>query len=100
MVKELLGDYSFDVIRGAVDEVSKKPDPTSALQIAEDLEVEPGQVVFLGDTNTDMWTANAAGMYAVGALWGFRDADELLQCGAKTLIEKPGELLALFDGTP
>ena len=99
MVKELLPDYTFTLIRGAVADVPSKPDPTSALKIAEDLAVEPGQILFLGDTNTDMWTANAAGMYAVGALWGFRDADELLQCGAKKLIEKPQDLLTLLNGT-
>ena len=31
-----------------------------------------------------------------GALWGFRTAEELLANGAKTLIEKPGELLGLI----
>lgn len=99
MVKEFLADYNFTLIRGAVDDVPSKPDPASALQIAEDLEIEPEQIIFLGDTNTDMWTAKAAGMYAAGALWGFRDAEELLQCGAKTLIEKPNDLLTLLDGT-
>ena len=99
MVKELLPGYTFTLIRGAVDHVPSKPDPASALQIAEDLEIEPEKIIFLGDTNTDMWTAKAAGMYAAGALWGFRDAEELLQCGAKTLIERPNDLLTLLDGT-
>jgi phosphoglycolate phosphatase len=99
MVRELLADYTFTLIRGAVDDVPSKPDPASALKIAQDLEIEPEQILFLGDTNTDMWTANAARMYAVGALWGFRDADELLKCGAKTLIEKPQDLLTLLNGT-
>ena len=99
MVKEYFADDPFTLIRGAVADVPSKPDPASALKIAEDLAVEPKQIIFLGDTNTDMWTANAAGMYAVGALWGFREADELLKCGAKTLIEKPQELLTLLEGT-
>jgi phosphoglycolate phosphatase len=32
-----------------------------------------------------------------GALWGFRTADELLQSGAKAVIEDPLEVLALLD---
>jgi len=32
----------------------------------------------------------------VGALWGFRDASELRDAGARTLIAEPGELLALM----
>ncbi|MHC4213599.1 MAG: HAD family hydrolase [Planctomycetota bacterium] len=99
MVKELLADYTFDLIQGAVEDAPRKPDPTLALKIAQDLAIEPQQILFLGDTNTDMWTANAAGMYPVGALWGFRDAEELLQCGAKKLIERPQDLITLLDGT-
>jgi phosphoglycolate phosphatase len=99
MVKEFFAEDPFTLIRGAVADVPGKPDPTSATQIAHDLAIEPEQIIFLGDTNTDMWTANAAGMYAVGALWGFREADELLQCGAKKLIERPQDLLTLLNGT-
>ena len=51
----------------------------------------------LGDTNTDMKTANVAGMYAVGVTWGFRSAEELKANGAKTLINHPSELLKLVD---
>jgi phosphoglycolate phosphatase len=49
--------------------------------------------VYVGDTGTDMQTATAAGMYAVGALWGFRTAKELLENGAKLLIERPTDLI-------
>jgi phosphoglycolate phosphatase len=44
-----------------------------------------------------MMTANAAGMYAVGVLWGFRKADELLESGAKVLLENPMDLLKVAD---
>ena len=47
----------------------------------------------LGDTNTDMQTAVAAGMFPVGALWGFRTADELLATGAAALAETPADVL-------
>jgi phosphoglycolate phosphatase len=35
-------------------------------------------------------------MFAVGALWGFRTADELLTSGAAALISSPHELLEWF----
>ena len=44
-----------------------------------------------------MQTAVAAGMYPAGALWGFRDADELLKNGAKSLIKTPTDLLKLLN---
>ena len=66
-----------------------KADPIGALTIAKELKISPQEFLYLGDTNTDMQTAVAAGMYPVGVLWGFRPAEELLASGAKVLIEKP-----------
>ena len=56
----------------------------------------PADFLYLGDTRIDMETATAAGMHPVGALWGFRPADELTASGAAVLIERPGELVALL----
>lgn len=96
IVAELLGHWRFEPVRGARDDAPPKPDPAVALEIARSLQVPPAKFLYLGDTNTDMQTANAAGMYAVGATWGFRPAQELLDSGAKTLIDRPCELLSLL----
>ena len=96
MVSKLLAKWRFEIVRGAMPSIPKKPDPTGALQIADELGIEPGKFIYLGDTDTDMSTANAAGMYAVGALWGFRTAEELKANGAKVLVERPGDVLKLF----
>ena len=95
-VDGLLSAWHFQAVVGARPPVPLKPDPSSALEIAKRLELGPARFVYLGDTATDMKTANAAGMFAVGALWGFRDAAELIAGGASKLIEKPAELLELF----
>lgn len=42
-----------------------------------------------------MRTAAAAGMAAVGVLRGFRGRDELAAGGARFLVERPEEILAL-----
>jgi len=95
-VEKLLGQWSFEIVRGVGPQVPKKPDPTGALKIAAELSIAPAQVLYLGDTNTDMQTARSAGMYAVGALWGFRTAEELLASGAKALVAQPREVLKLL----
>jgi phosphoglycolate phosphatase len=41
-----------------------------------------------------MMTARNAGMYAVGALWGFRTAEEILAGGAQVLVKSPADILA------
>jgi phosphoglycolate phosphatase len=95
-IEGLLPTWRFEVVMGECPPVPRKPDPSSALEIANRLDVEPVGFLYLGDTATDMKTANAAGMYAVGALWGFRTAEELIVSGAKKLIAKPAELLELL----
>jgi phosphoglycolate phosphatase len=95
VIKELLPSWRFEIVMGERPSVPRKPDPASALEIAECLRIKPENFLYLGDTATDMITANAAGMFAVGALWGFRTAGELISSGAKRLIEAPPELLDL-----
>ncbi len=96
MVARLLPDWRFDIILGATPALPRKPDPTGALQAADSLGLPPRSFLYVGDSDIDMKTANAAGMYAVGVLWGFRSPDELIRNGAKALIGKPLELLELL----
>jgi len=96
MTSALLPGHRFEVVRGARPGVPLKPDPAPALAIAAELGVEPAACAFVGDTNVDMSTARSAGMRAIGALWGFRTADELRRHGAAHLIASPLELLDLL----
>ncbi len=95
MVAKMLGGWKFDSVCGERKGIPKKPDPMAAVSIARTLATPVEQFLYLGDTDTDMQTAVCAGMYPVGALWGFRTADELLANGAQKLIERPQELLKL-----
>ena len=97
VVEGYFPDCHFQVVRGALPSVPVKPDPAGAIQIAEELDILPGRFVYLGDTDTDMRTAVAAGMFPAGALWGFRTAGELSANGAKTLLKTPQEVVNLFD---
>jgi phosphoglycolate phosphatase len=92
LARALLPSWRFEVVRGARSDVPRKPDPTAALQIACRLGVAPEDFLYLGDSGTDMRTATAAGMFAVGALWGFRDEQELRENGADALARHPSEV--------
>jgi len=81
-------------------DVAEEARSGGARLIARRLQLETTEIVYLGDTDTDMQTAVAAGMFPVGALWGFRTAEELTAHGARTLIQKPLELLRILDTTP
>lgn len=100
IVAKLLPGYSFHIVRGALPSVPVKPDPTSAFKIAEQMNIAPTRFLYLGDTNTDMQTARAAGMFGAGVLWGFRTAEELTAHGAKILLRTPKDVLSLLDSKP
>jgi len=96
IVAQLLPQWQFEVVWGERPDVPKKPDPTAALEIADMLNISPDEFILLGDSSYDIQTGVTAGMFAVGALWGFRTADELKSAGADALIEKPLDLLKLL----
>ena len=96
-VRVLLPKWTFSVVQGQVDSMPKKPDPAGALAIARTWGVAPEEILYLGDTDTDMQTATAAGMVAVGVLWGFRDDTELRTNGARHILKTPADFLSLSD---
>jgi phosphoglycolate phosphatase len=64
--------------------------------LASRLGLAAGDILFIGDSSTDMDTATAAGMVPVGVLWGFRPEEELRRHGARHLVARPEEIPALF----
>lgn len=97
VVGRFLSHWKFDPVWGARPGVPKKPHPAPLLEIARILGIHPEEFLYLGDTSTDMKAAQAAGMWPVGALWGFRTAEELLSSGARALLERPQGLLDLLE---
>ena len=95
-VTSLLSNWDFDVVFGQRDSVPRKPNPQAALEIAEKLLISPSDFLYLGDTAIDMKTAVSAGMFPVGAAWGFRPLKELKENGARVIIGKPIQLLDLI----
>ena len=93
VIETLFGKGYFDVIQGQKENVAIKPSPEGAFQIFEQLALTPDDVLYLGDTATDMKTGKSAGAFTLGALWGFRDRKELEEAGADAIIEHPLELL-------
>ncbi len=84
---------TFEVVAGARPDLPLKPDPAAALLVGERLGVPPARIAYVGDSGIDMRTATAAGMVAVGVSWGFRMRDELVEGGARVVLDHPLELL-------
>lgn len=97
IVGKLFSNWKFKAVCGERESVPIKPDPAGALEIALNMGISTNNILYLGDTATDMKTANDAGMYAVGVLWGFREKNELISNGAKVIIEDPIDLIKLIE---
>lgn len=93
----IFGENYFDEVCGVIDGMPTKPNPYTALKIAEKLDVSPSECLFLGDTNVDIFTAKNAKMTSVGVLWGFRSKTELVQAGADYIAENPHAILQLIS---
>lgn len=95
LVEALFAPGSFVEVVGQRDGVPHKPDPTGALGVVRRLGVAPGSAWFVGDSATDVRTARAGGMIAVGVLWGFRPRSELVESGARHLVSSPEDIARL-----
>lgn len=93
IVNQLIGKDFFGVVFGERAGIPRKPDPAALLEAAGCLNVRPEETIYLGDSGGDMISAEKAGMLAAGALWGFRERQELVENGAKVLLSDPLELM-------
>ena len=93
VIETLFGKDYFDVIQGQQEDLAIKPSPEGVFRILDKLSLKAEDVLYLGDTSTDMKTGKSAGAFTVGALWGFREREELEENHADAIIGHPMELL-------
>jgi len=93
---QLFTEINFSDVRGAVDGIPKKPDPSTAVEMMNAAGSDPGETMFIGDSGVDMMTGINAGMSAGGVLWGFRNREELENHGADHLFEKPADIIKII----
>lgn len=96
VVSFYLPGVSFSRVLGRREGVPLKPAPDGALEIARGLGVAPDRILYVGDSMMDMECGRGAGMATVGVTWGFRDRAELIEHGAKYLVDRPEELPGLI----
>lgn len=93
VIRELFGEGTFDILQGQKEGIPIKPDPAGVFEILKEFHLTAEDILYLGDTATDMKTGKSAGAFTVGALWGFRDRKELEEAHADAIIAHPLELL-------
>lgn len=86
----------FGSIRGADDVPSPKPSPDGLFVVCKDLDLEPHECIYVGDSPSDGAAAKAAGMGAIGVLWGSHPEEKLRQAPFDHLCRSVEELQALM----
>ncbi|WP_411070900.1 HAD family hydrolase [Streptomyces sp. cmx-4-25] len=74
------------------EDAAPKPAPDGLLLALDKLGVPPGDAVFVGDMETDMHAAQAAGVTPIGSGWGFSDPSTLTRAGAAIVLPHPDDL--------
>ena len=86
----------FQLIRGKVDGVPVKPDPTGVRSVMKELGADPAETLFVGDSSVDIRTGHNAGMTTCGVTWGFRSRESLVEAGADNLADTAAELESMI----
>ena len=87
---------SFSVVRGAMDSVPLKPDPTSLFAMMSELNLSPCEIAYIGDSEPDVLIAKAASVaLPIAVSWGFRSVEQLQNAGAGTILHKADDILTL-----
>ena len=89
-------DITFRCVRGRVPEYPLKPDAGAAAPVLEAMGLAPEEMLYVGDSGTDMTFARAVGMLPVAAPWGYRSREELVDRGAAHVLTQPEDLLDIL----
>ena len=97
LVKELIPhyfpDYDFAYTLGESPEFPRKPDPTSALYLAELLKVSPSDILFIGDSIYDIKTGKNAGMKTIAVTWGYQPKEQLTEESPDFIADFPAQII-------
>jgi len=85
-------DYDWAFIWGNNGIRPLKPATEAGKLACETLGLQPDEILYIGDGDTDMEFASKMGFIAVGVTWGYRDPEQLLAAGADFLVDSFAEL--------
>jgi len=85
----------FEAVLAKEDCLDFKPSPVPLLQLAEKLNIQPKQCLYVGDQPTDIQAAHAANMTSVAALWGEGKLGRLSPLDPTFLLNNPNQLIEI-----
>lgn len=96
IISKLYSDHDFEFVFGNCVQFERKPSPQAVEFMIEKLAVDKSQVLYVGDSDVDVFTAHNAGVKVCGVAWGFRGEEELKSAGADFIAHSAEELLDII----
>lgn len=97
LIQKFFAHIPFVDVYGEREGIPKKPDPAGALELLKLMGLTKDEVLYIGDSDTDMLTGKNAGLDTVGVSWGFRGREELEAYGATYVVDRPDEISVLLE---
>jgi phosphoglycolate phosphatase len=91
-------DELFCAVLGDEDAVRKKPAPDLVLALAQRMNIAPGNLLVVGDTDYDIEMGRAAGAYTCAVTHGCHDAERLRKAEPTWLVDSFEALQSLLGG--
>ncbi len=86
-------DGRYDLALGNTKDRPRKPHPAIVEEACRQFALKKQDVLYVGDSETDAKTAEAAGVDYILVSWGFRERELLETFSAKAVIDHPKELM-------
>jgi len=97
LIERNFPEIDFVAVYGSMQDMPHKPDPAGANAILEHMHLSKEEVLYVGDSETDMLTASNAGLKSIACLWGFRSKEVLEEAGADYIAEKPEDIWSMIQ---
>ena len=86
----------FDYVSGSMEGVERKPSAEPVERCLNALGVEQSETVYIGDSDTDIMTAQNSGTDIISCTWGYRSREFLMENGAVCICTDPMDLRTLI----
>ena len=94
IVSALFPEHCFAEIWGKRDGCERKPAPDGVNGIMKLFGAECSEVLYIGDSDVDAYTAKNASVRFCGVSWGFRGVDELVSAGAEFVASSAEDIIS------
>ncbi len=96
ILNKLYSEHKFEFVFGNCEDFERKPSPQAVLYMIDKLGADKSQVLYVGDSDVDVFTAHNSGVKVCGVAWGFRGEEELKNAGADYIAHSAEELLSII----